>query len=206
MIHLPLFIDTFGFVEREKCHGEFVKYKCGRDFLYYTFHFFLPDLFNQYLNNPEEIDRKRLFGMPMFAMCAWTQLQFCSVPKVLKQYGLHLRINKKGINTFFDFFTAILFSKIQYTEAVSLMEKSIASGVVVGMDIAMRFAGLEDHVVFVYGYDSEYWYVFDTHVVDGLGYEKMMDGKRYYMRISRDEVRRRWKRFSRVWEVSNKIT
>ncbi len=202
MIHLPLDINTFNFVEREKYDGKFVKYKCGRDFLYYAFHFFLPDVFNQYLNNPEEIERKRLFGRPVPVLCAWTQIQFYSVPAILKKHNLNLRINKKEINTFFDFVTAILFSKIKYNEAVYLMEKSIASRTVVGMDIALRFSGLEDHVMFVYGYDSEYWYIFDTHAVDGLGYEKMMEGEKYYMRISRDEVQRRWKRFSRVWEVS----
>jgi hypothetical protein len=204
MINLPIDLDKFGFVEREKMNGVFVKYKCGRDFIYYALHFFLPSVFNAQSNNPTEIDKGGLFGVSLPFWGAWTQLQFLTTPALLRKYDLQLRINKRDINTFFDFVSAILFSKMEYSKAVSLMEQSVSSGHVVGMDIALRFSGLEDHVMFVYGYDEMYWYVFDTHEVKGLGYEKMTNDTRYLMKISRDEVQSRWRRFSRVWEVSKK--
>lgn len=204
MTNLPIDLDTFGFVEREKKNGVFVKYKCGRDFIYYALHFLLPSVFNAQSNNPVEIDRDRLFGVSPPFWGAWTQLQFFTMPALLRKHDLQLVINKREINTFTDFFSVILFSKMEYSKAVSVMEQGVSLGHVVGMDIALRFAGLEDHVMFVYGYDETHWYVFDTHEVKGLEYEKITNDARYIMKISREEVQSRWKRFSRVWEVSKK--
>jgi len=39
---LPTNLDKFGFVEREKKNGKLVKNRCGRDFLYYTLHYYFP--------------------------------------------------------------------------------------------------------------------------------------------------------------------
>jgi hypothetical protein len=66
----------------------------------------------------------------------------------------------------------------------------------------MAFEGLLDHVLFVYGYDEEFLYVCDTRKVSLIEYEKVIKNDNvYYMKISRTEVKGRWKRFSRVWEV-----
>ncbi len=74
MEHLPLDIKNFGFVQREICNGITVKYKCGRDFLYYALHFLLPSKFNPETNNPQEIDRNHFFGLTVPVWLAWTQL------------------------------------------------------------------------------------------------------------------------------------
>ena len=86
---------------------------------------------------------------------------------------------------------------------MKLVENEIKKGEVVGLDIAMFFGGLLDHILFVYGYDKSYFYVFDTRKVPLIQYEKITNDERFIMRISIDEVKKRWKRFSRVWEVKN---
>ena len=202
MIHLPINLDTFGFVQREKKNGVTVKYKCGRDFLYYALHLLLPSQFNEQLNNPQQIDQKGLFGLAVSPAFAWTQIQFFKLPKLLREEALILQINRKEIHHFFGFLYAILFSRISYDEAVSLIEKSVNENKASGVDIALRFQGLEDHVLFVYGYDEENLYVFDTHKLPMINYEKITSDDRYVMKLSRSEVKKRWKRFSRVWELS----
>ncbi len=202
MSYLPINLDTFGFVIREKRNGLSVKYKCGRDFLYYALHYYFPKKFNQGCNNPVEIETKRLFGSPVPAYFSWTQIQFYKLPRFLKENSLTLKINKQMIESFSDFVRAILFSRISHDEAVDIIERGVSKGNVVGVDIALRFEGLEDHVLFVYGFDEKDFYVFDTHKVPLLKYEKITDDDRYVMRLSRDEVRKRWKIFSRVWEVN----
>ena len=76
MTYLLININTFGFVHREKCKGVSVKYKCGRDFLYYALNYYVPSEFNQHINNPEQIEKKRLFGFSVPATLAWTMLPF----------------------------------------------------------------------------------------------------------------------------------
>lgn len=202
MTNLQINLDTFGFVQREKCNGVTVKNKCGRDFLYYALTYYLPSKFNQNLINPEQINKQSIFGLSLPAAFAWTMLQFIKMPKFLKKHSLVLSINKVKVSNFIDFIRAMLFSRISYDEAINLIENNISQGRTVGLDIALRFQGLEDHVMFVYGYYAENFYVFDTHKVSILNYEKITDDERYIMKISRDEVRKRWKRFGRVWEVS----
>ncbi len=202
MINLPTDIKKFGFVEREKKRGKFLKNKCGRDFLYYALHYFYPEDFNPKNNNPEEIDKKKLFGLSISAIFAWTQLQFVYVPKLLKSRYLSLKINNKKINSFIDFFVAIIFSRITYGDAVAKIEQKIREGKVIGLDIAMAFEGLLDHVFFVYGFDENFYYVCDTRKVPLIQYEKVSkDDDVYYMKISKEEVKKRWKKFSRVWEI-----
>lgn len=201
MTNLPININTFGFVQREKCNGISVKYKCGRDFLYYALNYYIPSEFNQNTNNPEQIERKGLFGLSVPTTFAWAMLQFAKMPELLKRHSLSMRINKRKIENFMDFVFAMLFSRISHDEAVKLIEQNVDSGSVAGLDLALRFQGLEDHIMFVYGYDENNFYVFDTNKIPNLEYEKTTDDDKFIMKLPRSVVRARWKRFSRVWEV-----
>ncbi|MEI6490785.1 MAG: hypothetical protein WCO16_03415 [bacterium] len=201
MEHLPLDINKFGFVQREICNGLTVKYKCGRDFLYYALHFLLPSKFNSETNNPQEIDRNHFFGLTVPVWLAWTQLQFYKMPTFLKRLSLELKINDVKVTNFLKFFYAMLFSRISYENALEKIEGNVKNGLVSGVDLALRWQGLEDHVLFVYGYDVENLYVFDTNKVPSLEYEKLTDDERYYMKLPKSVVKKRWKTFSRVWEV-----
>jgi len=198
---LPIDIDTFGFVERERFNNTTVKYKCGRDFLYYAMHYLLPSKFNANYNNPKEIDAKRLFGPILPTSLAWSMYQFYKMPKFLKENSLRLQINGRDISSFVDFISAMLFSRISYEAGIKKIEENINIGKVAGIDVTLRFEGLEDHVMFVYGHDKDNFYVFDTLKVSKLSYEKITNDNKFIMKISRDEVKKRWKRFSRVWEV-----
>ena len=154
MIHLPINLETFGFVQREKNNGVTVIYKCQRDFLYYALHYFFPALFNQENNNPKQIEEKGLFGLPVPYLLAWTNFQVYKVPSILKKYSLHLFINKREIRSYIGLVFSLLFSRISYEEAIEIVEKDIQEHNVVAIDIAFKFQGLEDHILFVYGYDE----------------------------------------------------
>lgn len=202
MKHLPINLDTFGFVQRESNNGVTVKYKCGRDFLYYALSYYFPSKFNKNINNPEEIDKKSIFGIYVPASFAWTMFQFIRMPKFLTENKISLAINQKKITNYYSFINEMLFSRISHDKAVELIEKNIDNENAVGLDLALRFKGLEDHIMFVYGYDKDNFYIFDTNKVPRLEYEKITDDERFVMKLPRSIVKSRWKTFSRVWEVS----
>src|SRR3989338_7892609 len=172
-----LLIDTekFGFVEREKNGSKTLTNRCGRDFLYYALHYYLPTKFNPKNLNPTQIESQKLFGLRLPSFLMWTQLQFYKLPKYLKTNNIKLFINEKEINLFKDFFTAIFFSRITYQDAIKKIEQSIDKGVASGIDIGLKYGGLLDHVIFVYGYDQDFLYVFDTHQVPILEYSKLTE-------------------------------
>lgn len=201
MISLPVELNSIGFVQREKNNGAIVKNKCGRDFMYYSLNYYLPRKFNPIDCGIVEIERSNLFGFSLPAFLAWTQLQFYKLPGFLIENDLVLKINSCIINNFFDFFKSILFSRMTYDKAIKIIEHRIENGFVSGIDISLGFFGLLDHVIFVYGYDEENLYIFDTHKVSHLNYEKMTKDNRYFMKLSKKEILERWSTFSRVWEV-----
>jgi hypothetical protein len=196
-------VETFGFVEREKdSSGKSLKYRCGRDFLYYVLHYYYPESFNANKNNPKQIENSRLFGMRLPWWLMWTQLQFKSLSHTLKRYDLELSINGKIVRNFFNFFTAISFPKnINVEFAISQIQKAVDDGVASAIDLSLGAGGLVDHVLFVYGYDEENLYVFDTHKVGKLEYEKISDGDKYYMKLPKNIIRQRWSPFGRFWLV-----
>lgn len=200
IIHLKKPLATVGFYEREKMKGQRVANKCGRDFLYYALNYHFETDFNSSKNNPIQIDRKRLFGYPISAALAWTQLQFFKVPDFLDSLQLRLYINKKSTTGFTSFVSAILFARLSYDEAVRIIESAITHNQTVGIDISLGWEGLLDHVLFVYGYDEENLYVIDTHKVPDLEYEGV-EGSIYYYKLPKSIIRKRWTRFGRVWEV-----
>ncbi len=202
--HLNLDIDTFGFVEREKIKGKTLRNQCGRDFLYYALNFYRPDVHNSVSLNPESISRSGLFGyknIPEFLI--WTGLTFRKAPKYLKSLDLTLTINNRSIKNYFDFLLATLpFKRISYNIAIKHVENSVDQNKASGIDISIVAAGLIDHVMFVYGYDDENLYVFDTHKISGLEYEKMADDSRFIMKLPKEVIKRRWTIFGRVWIVT----
>ncbi len=208
MIHLPVNLETLGFVEREKSKGISVRNKCGRDFLYYALHYLFPEKFNPRQNNPVQIDSHNWLGINFkghfSTFCAWTQLQFYKMPAFLRSLGLQLEINQVKVSGFWKLIYALLFSRMEYGEGVKLIEDRVNTGNIVGVDIALKYEGLLDHVMFVYGYDDENLYVFDTHQLPMLEYTKLTKDNRFYMKLPKAAIQKRWKKWSRVWSVDPK--
>lgn len=82
------------------------------------------------------------------------------------------------------------------------MVKSISRGTVIGIDFSIKWFGLVDHVLFVYGYDEENYYVFDTLQLPQLPYEKLTNkGDAFYMKLPKQAVYERLRPISRIWTV-----
>ena|SRR3989338_2701297 len=194
-------LDAISLFEREKFGGKYVRNKCGRDFLYYALNYYYPEEFNNLTNNPLQIEQKGLFGTPVPAWLAWTQIQFRKVPELLQTRNLQLSINNRGILSYADFVKATLFSRMSFSEALREIEKSVDNDTVSGIDISIGLGGLLDHVMFVYGYDAENVYVIDTHKVKPLNYKEIEENKLLFA-LPVEEVRKRWTRFGRVWKVA----
>jgi hypothetical protein len=200
MITLKKNLSDFSFFEREKANGKTVANKCGRDFLYYVLNFYFPHEFNDKLNNPVKIEEQNLFGTTTHSSFAWTQIQFDNVANFLNQKDLRLTINSSEVKGYLSFVKAILFARKKYDEAVKEVEFAIAHNEAVGIDISLGVFGLLDHVLFVYGYDTDNFYVFDTHRVPLLEYEPIGVNNFYY-RLPKKVAESRWTRFGRVWIV-----
>lgn len=193
-------LQEFSFFEREKVRGKTVSNKCGRDFLYYALNFYFPEEFNATSNNPVKIDDLKLFGNPVHPSFAWTQIQFANVASFLNQKSLKLLINGYEIEGYFSFIYATLLVRKECAVAIKEIEHSIDCNEVAGVDISLGMSGLLDHVLFVYGYDADNLYVFDTHRVSRLEYVPI-EGSTFYYRLPKSVIRHRWTRFGRVWSV-----
>ena len=206
MVTLPINLDTFDFIEREFVNGKKVNNKCGRDFLYYSLHYYFPDKFNRNINNPLLIEKNNIFSFSVNAKFAWLMIQFFKVPVLFKELGLSLSIGGKQIKTFGNFIVSIINpNQKSAQEAIEEVEKLIGQGFVAGIDISLSLWGLMDHVIFVYGYNEDNLYVFDTHQVAGLEYEKITKDTRYIMKISKNTIIKKWSRFGRVWVVKKEF-
>lgn len=202
--HLPLNLETFGFVEREKYKGKSLPNQCGRDFLYYCLTYYRPELHNSSVGNPEQIREKRIFGYKLHPSITAGMYGFVYAIAYLKSLNLSIEINGKTLRSFPDFVRSMLFFvPMKYDDAISRVESCVDSGVACGIDLSAGFGGLLSHVMFVYGYDDSFLYVFDTHKIGQLGYEKITpeNDPRFIMKISRNETRQRWTRFNHVWIV-----
>ncbi|OGI97029.1 hypothetical protein A3A11_01850 [Candidatus Nomurabacteria bacterium RIFCSPLOWO2_01_FULL_43_15] len=200
MKNLPINLETFAFYEREKFHGKTVKNRCGRDFLFYALAFYFPEKFGQNKLTAYDLEHRGYLGISVPSYLAWILIQFSRAPEYLKKLGLQLIINDYKINSFFDFARAVLFSRIAYDKAMRNIEKIVDGNEVAGLDIAVSYGGLLNHVLFVYGYDAGNFYVFETTKAP-IQYESINKEYKEVMRISRDEIKKRWTRFGRVWEV-----
>lgn len=195
-------IEEFSFIEREKEDGKPLKFKCGRDFLYYALNFYLPQEFNRSKNNPQEIDRLALFGLPMPPHFAWTQIQFANIAKLLNKYNLRLYINDIEIKGYFSMVYGILFSRKSYKTAIADIETAINMGEATGIDISLGMYGLVDHVLFVYGYDDLNLFVFDSHHVPILEYERIHPDV-FYFKLPKKLIKARWTKFGRIWKIKS---
>jgi hypothetical protein len=198
---LPIPLEKLGFVERERRSGKIVTNRCGRDFLYYALHYYFPDKFNPNGLSPLEVERRGLFGLRLPSWLMWTQLQFVRLPRYLASTGVTLVINDREILSFGALVAAILFSRMSYRDAIRNIERAVDEQRSVGVDISLGYGGLLDHVVFVYGYDADNLYVCDTHQVPMLEYTRLTDDHRYFMKLPKAVVQKRWTRFGRVWEL-----
>ncbi|MFA6257916.1 MAG: hypothetical protein WC671_02825 [Candidatus Paceibacterota bacterium] len=200
---LPIDLDSFGFIEREKNNsGKYILNRCGRDFLYYSLHYFYPDKYNSFSKNPQFIHKNNIFGLSTHPWLAFALLQFIYVPKVLKKENLKLLINDKMINSAIDFYRVLWRPlKIDIEKRIKEVESAIDQGFVVGIDISLYFFGIFDHVMFVYGCDEDNFYIFDTRKIKILEYEKMTKDNRYIMKLPKDIIRKRWSLFGRIWLI-----
>lgn len=199
-------IDSIGFINREKTSsGKILKFRCGRDFLYYTLNYYYPDQFNPSCNNALQLEESRAFGLRLPWWLMWTQLQFKYLSKLLARLNLQLSINNKVIKSFSDFLqTTTIPQKTNVKQKLKEIENAVDLDFASGIDISLGLGGLVDHVLFVYGYDESNLYVFDTYQVPKLEYDKITKNEKYYMRLPKSIIRKRWSRFGRVWLV-NKI-
>lgn len=193
--------QSFSVPMRETINGKYAANKCGRDFLYLALHFYHPAVFSAETLNPQDIDRQGLLGTPVPAWLSWTQVQFKRTAEFLGRYGLTLRINDHKISGYWSFVCAILFSRKDVDIALSQIYAAIDAGKVAGIDISLGLGGLLDHVLFVYGYDDENLYVFDTHTILGLEYIQTTIRPQLY-KLPNNIIRSRWTRFGRVWTVT----
>lgn len=214
-------LGDVGFIVREKnIFGNVVKCRCGRDFIYYSLNYFFKDKFSPSNLSALKLEKSYSFGLILPWWLTWTQLQFIFLPRFLRSQGLNLQINGNKINNFLDFFLAITvpnsfrsvffasaFAKdkskcvISADDAIVKVQKAVDAGLATGIDISMGLGGLMDHVMFVYGYDEENFYIFDSHIVRNLNYEKVQGFKddNFYMKLPKSEVKNRWTKFGRVW-------
>jgi hypothetical protein len=178
--------------------------KCGRDFVYFALNFYYPEAFNKSRICPVEMDRLKLLGQPVPKWLAWTQIQFYTMPEYLKTKGLRLSINNKLIKSFYDFVTGNIFSgfKISYEDAIGSIQSCVDLNIACAIDIPVRkgLLALQDHVMFVYGYDEENLYVFDTLTVKGLGYVKV-EGEQGLYTLPKSLIRKNWSHLGRFWKV-----
>ncbi|PCI27722.1 hypothetical protein COB55_05190 [Candidatus Wolfebacteria bacterium] len=201
MHNLNIDLDTFPFYKREIVGGKRVANKCGRDFLYYALTYYLPSKYGKNSSAPS-LEQNKKFGTPVSALFAWTMIQFRKMPQYLISEGLGLSINGNKIRSFSDFIKAILFSRMGLEQALCTIETAIDEGRTPGVDISIAVGGLLDHVMFVYGYDEDNLYVFETTEAP-IKYVNMDPRYPQVMKLSKEEIKKRWTRFGRVWEVSN---
>lgn len=202
---LPVDLATFGFAQREKNGERTVKFRCGRDFLYYALHYYKPAVYNPQDLPPKKIEDERLFGMKLPWWLMWTSLQFIRLFPLLRGEGLDLSINGKAIQNWPAFFLCFVAPRrITAEKAMSIVEHSIDRGEVSGIDISLGLFGLVDHVMFVFAYDADYLYVFDTQKLEKLEYIKITpdDDQRFVLKLPREVIKKRWTHFGRVWTIA----
>jgi len=199
----PINLKTFGFVTREKLGDKTVIYRCGRDFIYYALHFYFPEKYNPFNNSASELENKNKLGLKLPWWLMWSLLQFRKMPKLLESEGLVLNINGREIDSWFQLVLGFTIpSRPSYEEVVRAVEDAIEKGEVVGVDFSIKIGGLVDHILFVYGYDDEHLYLFDTNKIPHLEYEKITDDDRFIMKLSKEELKKRLGPFSRIWKVT----
>lgn len=70
----------------------------------------------------------------------------------------------------------------------------------VDMPVGKKWMLFLDHVMFVYGYDDDNLYVFDTLSVPLVAYERMNTDVHYY-KLPKAVIRKNWSSLGRVWRI-----
>ncbi|OHA24533.1 MAG: hypothetical protein A3B11_00010 [Candidatus Taylorbacteria bacterium RIFCSPLOWO2_01_FULL_44_26] len=197
---LSIDLAKFSFYQREIVNGKLVKNRCGRDFVYNALAYYFPDQYGVGRITAFDLEHHKHLGISVPSWLAWTQVQFLNTPKYLKSKGLELKINGRLIKAFQDFVASILFSRMSFQDAIIEIEKLVDVGKASGIDISMGLGGLLDHVLFVYGYDDDNLYVFET-IETKIQYSIVYPEYPQVKKLSKEEIKKRWTRFGRVWEV-----
>ena len=194
-------LDTVGFIKREfSAGGKPLKNRCGRDFIYYALNYYHPSQYNTNTNNAVQLEKNHSLGISLPWWLMWSQLQFLYLPKFLLSLNLQLNINGRVIKSFPSLFMALSVpTSLNVNDKIREIEQAVNNGYASGIDISIGLGGLLDHVLFVYGYDEYNFYVFDSHQVPKLEYEKITNNDQYYMKLPKSVVTQRWSRFGRVW-------
>ncbi len=207
--HVKLDLNKFGFVNREKdSKNRIVKNRCGRDFLYYSLNFIEPEKFNPENLNPLTIENRNIFGLKLPSSFIWTGLTFKNIPKLLSDKGYFLTINSIKIKSYFDIIYSLFFRAPEdFFESMKVLKDCIDNGKIVGIDISISLGGLVDHVMFVYGYDKDNLYVFDTHKAYSINYTKITpeNDNRFIMKLPFSTIEKSWTRFSRIWIIDKSL-
>ncbi len=206
---LSINLESFGFISRETRNDKIVKNRCGRDFFYYALQYFNPEIYNPQKVSPLQIEDTGVFGLTLPMWLIWTGLSFYKIPKILNTLKLELEVNDKKIKNFGQFFVSLLpFRPQSFEEGICLIKSSVDNHYACGIDISIALGGLVDHVMFVYGYDNENLYIFDTHQVDRINYEKMtsLSDLRFIMKLPYSEIKKKWTIFNRVWVIKKDKT
>lgn len=169
--------------------------------MYIALNFYDDKKFNNIKNYPVELEKK--FGIRVNPLLSFTMLQFKDLIKFLTKENYNLSINRKSVTSFRDFIKQIIFSKISFHQAIDEIKKSIDNNVACGIDVPIKYKGLLDHVMFVYGYDEDNLFVIDTRKVKYLNYSHWQK-QQFLFRISLEEIENRWTRFGRVWIVKRR--
>lgn len=193
-------LNSFPFFKREKRGGKLVSNQCGRDFLYYACSYLKLGMLNGL--SAEQITQHNIFGLFLHPYLAWTQLQFFRVPGIMARHGLVLSINRHEISSWWQFVCRTLFSRLDFTSAITSVRTAIANNHAVGIDISIGLGGLLDHVLFVYGYDEKGLLVFET--TQTLLQYHCIDKEKGIYHLPYTEIKKRWTRFGRVWCVELK--
>jgi len=194
-------IDDVGFINRETdSGGQTIKYRCGRDFIYYAINYYYPDQYNTRTKNATWLEKSHSLGISLPWWLMWTQLQFLYLPRFLSKLRLQLTINGRTIKSFYSLFmTLSIPTRSDVHNKIKEIENAVDNGYASGIDISLGLWGLIDHALFVHGYDVSNFYVFDSHQVSKLEYDKMTNDSRYYMKLPKSIVEKRWSKFGRVW-------
>lgn len=183
-------LESFNFQKRKK--GQINK--CGRDFLYFALDFYKPGKYQTLGSLDKDL------GINLGGILSFFMFQFSKINYFLIKNDLNLFINNRKINSYFSFIRAILFSRKSFDDSIKEIKNNIDNNIVSGVDISISFGGLLDHVMFVYGYDEENFYVLDTVFVERIGYEKV--GKNDFLKkLPINEIKNRWTKFGRVWAI-----
>lgn len=203
MKHLPIAVSDWEFVSREKdSQGKPVIFRCGRDFIYYALHYYRPQLFNQATGGPQAIEHT-IWGYHVPSFLLWTTFHLKQLPQLLRNNQLLLHINGQPVSSWWQLIRLIFRKSTLTAEALDdAVASHISRSMVIGIDFSIKWFGLVDHVLFVYGYDDNYYYVFDTLQLPDLPYEKIPnETNMFYMKLPKQAVYERLQPISRIWTV-----